>query len=365
MARRKSKRADDEAKKPQKKPAKKAESDEVEVEPEQEDISELLASSADMVVSTCMQMRSWENVLVITDPATAEIGQALYEASSRISDRVLMVMMPSTSQHGDEPPAPVAELMRRQHIVLAPTRYSLTHTRATHTAARKEGARIATMPGITLDIFTKGGMTADFAEVKRDITKVGGLLRKKRNVRVTSEAGTDVEFRIDPRKWKLEDNGILSRPRQVSNLPAGKVFIMPREGRMSGRIVIDGSWDSTLLDEPLVLHVEDGKITHIEGSDIADEVREQYEAAAERLGPKEQELLWTVAEFGFGMNPNARLIGNVLEDEKVRGTCYFAIGDNTNLGGSASVGIHVTGVLRNPKVMIDDFCVLHKGDLVV
>ena len=77
----------------------------------------------------------------------------------------------------------------------------------------------------------------------------------------------------------------------------------------------------------------------------------------------------TVRDFGaaegFGMNPRARLVGNVLEDEKVRGTCYFAIGDNTNLGGSASVGIHVTGVLRNPKVMIDDFCVLHKGDLVV
>ncbi len=359
MARRKSKRADEKAKKPKKKPAKKAD-----VESE-ENISKQLASSADMVVSTCMQMRSWENVLVITDPDTAEIGQALYEASSRISDRVLMVMMPATSQHGEEPPAPVADLMRRQHIVLAPTRYSLTHTRATHTAARKESARIATMPGITLDIFTKGGMTADFAVVKRDITKVGGLLRKKRNVRVTSEAGTDVEFRVEPRKWKLEDNGILSRPTQVSNLPAGKVFIMPREGRMNGRIVIDGSWDSTLLDEPLVLHVEDGMITHIEGDNIADEVREQYEAAAERLSPKEQDMLWTVAEFGFGMNPNARLIGNVLEDEKVRGTCYFAIGDNTNLGGSASVGIHVTGVLRNPKVMIDDFCVLHKGDLVV
>ncbi len=106
MARRKSKRADAEAKKPKKKPAKKAESEEVDVELEDPDISKLLASSADMVVSTCMQMRSWENVLVITDPPTAEIGQALYEASSRISDRVLMVMMPSTSQHGDEPPAP-------------------------------------------------------------------------------------------------------------------------------------------------------------------------------------------------------------------------------------------------------------------
>ena len=50
MARRKSKRADAEAKKPKKKPkkkpAKKAESEEVDVELEDPDISELLASSA-------------------------------------------------------------------------------------------------------------------------------------------------------------------------------------------------------------------------------------------------------------------------------------------------------------------------------
>ena len=91
MARRKSKRADDEAKKPQKKPAKKAESDEVEVEPEQEDISELLASSADMVVSTCMQMRSWENELGITDPPTAEIGQALDAAEADDEVRVVVL----------------------------------------------------------------------------------------------------------------------------------------------------------------------------------------------------------------------------------------------------------------------------------
>ena len=49
------------------------------------------------------------------------------------------------------------------------------------------------------------------------------------------------------------------------------------------------------------------------------------------------------------MNPNAAITGHVLEDEKQLGTCYFAIGDNTSLGGNSAVGIHVPGVITNPR----------------
>ncbi len=35
-----------------------------------------------------------------------------------------------------------------------------------------------------------------------------------------------------------------------------------------------------------------------------------------------------IAEIGLGTNPVAKIIGNVLEDEKVHGTCHVALGDN-------------------------------------
>ena len=44
----------------------------------------------------------------------------------------------------------------------------------------------------------------------------------------------------------------------------------------------------------------------------------------------------------------------MLEDEKRLGTCYFSIGDNTALGGSSAVGIHIPGVLTKPSVWLDD-----------
>ena len=133
---------------------------------------------------------------------------------------------------------------------------------------------------------------------------------------------------------------------------------------MNGTIVIDGSWDSNLVDEPVVLQVEDGLVVDVKGGTAAAQIRQTFGEAAKRLKSKDQENVWTIAEFGFGMNPNARLSGNVLEDEKRLGTAYFSIGDNITLGGSAAVGIQISGVLEAPSVWLDETVLFENGSFV-
>ena len=196
-------------------------------------IEELLSASAKMVVETCMDIRRGENVLIVCDPTTGDIGQAIHEATIKKSERVLLIVMPKAKHHGEEPPTPVSNLMRQQQVVLAPTKYSLTHTKAVRQALR-DGARVATMPGITNDMFTHGGMAADFNKIKKRISNLGPYFRRRRIVNVKSNQGTDITFEVNWREWKLDDNGICNRPRMLTNLPAGKAFIMPREGTMNG-----------------------------------------------------------------------------------------------------------------------------------
>ncbi len=329
-----------------------------------EEVAGQLRRSGSMVIDTCMDIRRGENVLIVCDPTTGDIGQALHEAANERSDRVLLIVMPKARHHGEEPPSPVANLMRQQQVVIAPTRYSLTHTRAVRQAL-KDGARVATMPGMTNEMFSRGGMSADFKDVKRRIGDLGPHLRRRRILNVKSDQGTDVTFEVNWREWKLDDNGICNRPRMLTNLPAGKAFIMPREGTMNGTVVIDGSWESNLVDEPVTLTIEGGMVVDVTGGTIAAAIRQEFGEAAGRLRVKDRENVWTVAEFGFGMNPQARLSGNVLEDEKRLGTCYFAVGDNTALGGTSSVGIHIPGVLKEPSVWFDDTQVLDKGQFLL
>ena len=102
------------------------------------------------------------------------------------------------------------------------------------------------------------------------------------------------------------------------------------------------------------------------GGPVAANIRQEFGEASSRIkNKKDRELVWTVAEFGMGMNEEARLIGNVLEDEKKLGTCYFAIGDNSNLGGHSDVGIHISGVLNKASVWLDDNQILDDGDFII
>lgn len=337
---------------------------EVEEDEPEDKMDELMEKSAVTVVDICMDLRRGENILIVCDSTTTGIGQALHDAASKRSDRVLLVVMPKGRHHGEEPPAPVVNLMRQQQVVIAPTRYSLTHTRAVRQAI-KDGARVATMPGMTNEMFTSGGMSADFALIKKNMGEMAPVLRRKRIVNVKSEAGTNVTFEVNWREWKLDDNGICNRPRMLTNLPAGKIFTLPREGTMNGTIVIDGSWDSALVDEPIVLQIEDGLVVDVKGGTAAAQIRQAFGEAAKRLRSKEQENVWTVAEFGFGMNPEARLIGSVLEDEKRLGTAYFSIGDNTTLGGASAVGIHVSGVMNSPSIWLDETELVKEGQFLL
>ena len=323
--------------------------------------SEAMLSTARSVIRTCLQVRREEDVLVITDPDTADGGQALYEEASRVTDRILLVMMPPTQKTGKEPPLPVSDIMRKNRVIIIATKDSLTHTRA-RAAATREGARIVSMPGIGRISFESGGMTADYNALQREVSGMGSIFRRRRRVSVKSEAGTDVEFLTGDR-WILEDTGICNRPGQIANLPAGKVFVLPKEGSMNGTIVIDGSWEGRMLEEPLTLKVEAGIVTEVSGGEIADEISAVFDVARLGLRSSKRDQVWTVAEFGFGMNPKAALMGNKVEDLVVRGGAYFGFGDSTHIGGNARVGIHLRGSLVDPEVSLEGSVIVSDGKI--
>jgi len=314
------------------------------------DENEKIRNSAKTVIETCMQLRGHENLLIITDPNTAEIGQALYEAGSQVSDRVLMVMMPSTHRHGQEPPAPVADLMRRQHVVIAATRYSLTHTRA-RLISSKDGARIATMPGVTRSMFIEGGMTTDFDTLQSNIASMARILRKHRNVIISNQEGESLEMAIAGR-WNLEDNGICNRPGQVTNLPAGKIFAEIKPESVSGVIKINGTWDSASVSEPISIVIDEGNIVDIQASNegvLNDQIMEFIDERMDSI---------KIIEFGFGMNPKARISGSALEDEKVLGSCYIVLQQPAT---RRTHEVRATGIITNSTVSLGDYNLIENG----
>ncbi|NIB98486.1 aminopeptidase [Halobacterium sp. R2-5] len=302
-----------------------------------------LRAAAETAVEQCLGLEPEESCVVVTDDKRREIGEALYEVASEITDATLL-RYPPGDQHGEEPPGPVAAAMADADVFIAPTTKSLSHTRA-RGAANDAGARGATLPGITEDVFTTG-LDADYETIARHCEDMLAQVEDADELRVTTPAGTDTTFEPGNREWR-DDTGIVHEPGDFSNLPAGEVFVSPEDA--NGTYVVDG----TMMphgrldeDEELTFEVEDGYVTDISDS----QVREQVEAASEQVGDD----AYNLAELGIGTNVAVtELVGSVLLDEKAAGTVHVAIGDDAGIGGDTDAPLHLDGIIREPTVFAD------------
>lgn len=310
-----------------------------------------LLRGARVAVGTCLRVKRGERVLVVTDPPRLRIGRAFIKAAQEAGAKTVLVCIPVGKRHGEEPPKVVATAMRLSDVVIAPTTFSFSHTRA-RLQATKAGARIVTMPKITAGMMSRGGMLADYDAVSRLTKRVAKRFERGREVEVRTPAGTELIFSIAGRKPHT-DTGIFQAPGDFGNLPAGEVFIAPVEGTAEGVVVVDGSMVDRKSGK-VEISVKKGVAVEISGDHSQKIIR-----MLDEVGPKARNL----AEFGIGTNPKARLIGNVLEDEKVLGTCHIALGDNSTFGGRVRVGIHIDGILLKPTVKLDGKILMRNGQL--
>jgi len=287
-------------------------------------------------------------VLIVTDTLRLRIAKSLYDTAREMDCDAIMMTMPPRSRHGEEPPRAVAEAMRSVDVVIAPTTMSLTHTSA-RKHANDAGVRTASMPGVTEQMMIEGGLTANPREVMEHTRRLAETFKGASEIRLTSELGTDISFEVDTSKWNL-DVGCCRQKGCSTNLPAGEVYTAPENCR--GTVVIDGSMAGLeLLKNPIKIRVEEGLAVDVQG-DRATEV-------LKIINPLGDEAR-TIAELGIGTNPRARMIGVVLEDEKVRGTAHIALGDNSTFGGTVVAGVHLDAIIRKPRVFADG----HEIDLV-
>ncbi|SFS65608.1 aminopeptidase [Halostagnicola kamekurae] len=303
-----------------------------------------LRTPAETAIRQCLDVRADESCVIVTDSNREPIANALYEAALERTDDVAFVRYPPGDTHGEEPPEPVAAAMAGADVVLAPTTKSLSHTRA-RTDANEAGARVATLPGITEEVFATG-LEADYDEIATRCEAIREQVDGADEIRVTAAAGTDITFGIGDRDFR-SDTGIVHEAGAMSNLPAGEVFVSPETAE--GTFVVDGTMmPHGLLEDgrTLTFEVEDGLVTDI--SD--DEIRSTVEDATTEVG----DAAYNLAELGIGTNVAVtELVGSVLLDEKAGGTVHIAIGDDAGIGGDVDAPIHLDGIIREPTVFAD------------
>ncbi len=299
-----------------------------------------------------------ERVAVVVDLPTPEVPdnpawrerremaaawrEGLVRLGARIGFETLpLVSYAATGRSGDDFPAEGASggaavsmgaILDGTSLLLALTEFSMTAALC-DVCKRRPGAdvfRAASMPGVQKWMETTS-LAADYGEVARRCRLLKEAFLQADHGEVEFSTGHRCLFDLRHRVCEADD-GYLHRDKNddipVINLPSGETFQVPYEGeiaddpsRTRGELPVheDG--------ETIVFRVEANRIVEVAGQGpAARRYREFFAVDPARAN---------VAEMAFGCNDEAKVTGNVLEDEKAG--FHWAYGRSDHLGGRVGV----------------------------
>ena len=315
-----------------------------------------LKDAAMNTMAGCMAIKKGESVLVICDEPERRIGLRVWEAAKELGPRPCSWRLSPAARTARNRPLQPWRLHEIRGCALCPTSRSLTHTDARR-AATDAGVRAATLPGITEDCMVRT-LTADYTKIAERSVRMAEVLSAGKKARVTSPAGTNIEFSIEGRTAHA-DTGLVHKPGDMSNLPAGEAYLAPVEGTANGVIIFEAAVAGLgkLGKETIRIKVEDGYAAEITGGGPAAKLNSILEPHGKDA--------YNIAELGVGTNDKAIISGMILEDEKILGTVHMALGDNKSMGGTVGVSSHIDGLITRPTVLIDGREIMKDGRLLV
>jgi leucyl aminopeptidase (aminopeptidase T) len=310
-----------------------------------------LKRAVETVVGPCLGVKAGEDVVIVVDRTTRVLGDALRDAAAALGAEPVMTVMEPRSVDGEEPPAAVAAALAAARVFIAPTRRSLSHTRA-RKAASDAGARGATLPGVTEDMLARL-MACDFPTMTARSRAVAELLTGADRAHVTCPLGSDFTVDLSGRAG-IADDGDLSAEGAFGNLPCGEGFISPLTGE--GTLVAATLASLGIPEEPTRLTVRDGRL-----ADASGEWGARWAGLMDAAGERGRNL----AELGVGTNERATLTGNILEDEKMLGTVHVAFGASAGIGGTVAVPVHLDCLIEHATLDVGETRVLDAGRFVL
>lgn len=302
------------------------------------------------VVNVCMGIQPSERVLLITDAALAAQQKLLARAIEAVGPGELVVWTLPEAQRPLQVAPP--EILKCARIFDAGIQFLATTSvqeqpyRLSLVNAAAEGRYIRFGVGLNIDqAILEHELSTDYKRVAAITQKLYDRLQGKANDHITSPLGTDLELNIAGRQVAV-DPGIIRKP-GYNNLPAGECYVAPLETSANGIFIVDKSFPGIMIEEPIRLTFEQGRVVNIAGGHEAEELLRQIEEGESKPNG---EGCRTIAELGIGTNPAARITGNVMTDEKVLGSIHIAIGHNAvpPYNGQNHAPIHLDGVMAAP-----------------
>ncbi|HVP56469.1 MAG TPA: peptidase M17 [bacterium] len=364
-------------------------------------ISAKLRHAAGVAIGEVLKARNGEKVLIVTNPESevTAISMALYDAAVGAGAAPSLIFQAAKTQMDFADDAVIYAMRSEPEIIISVSHLKMGKDRfgiAKHYKVGKKSVdhifnylqaakriRGFWSPSVTVKMFEET-VPINYARLDENCRKLRRVFEGAAEAHITSKLGTDLVLGFRGRK-AFADDGDFSKPGRGGNLPAGEMYISPELGAGEGTLVFDGCISSDrgviIIRRPIRATVKKNLITKITGGVEARMLQDTLDRARVNTGrfaqegriakkdlPKYLENVCNLGELGIGLNERAKIVGNMLEDEKVFRTCHIAIGSNYD--DDAKALIHLDGLVKHPTIRVRDSAgrerlVLKDGVIVV
>lgn len=285
-----------------------------------------LMQAARLLVNELLETKK-DELFVITDDTLSDssVTQAIMEAAQETEAKVMIVRIPAprgvaAEANADIPVDALSALLAQADVWIELNARWLLYS-APYYFAKKNNDKLRHMclTGTGAETLINCVGKIDYPVMRRFSEKMRDKIAAAKEVRMVSPCGDEVRFRNVPGRPMSCKLGQANVP--GTHLFVGQIGWTPEIESVNGTICIDGSIapDIGIVDEPIHIEVKNGSVISVHGGESA----QKYDTWLRKF---EHPQMLRIAHAGVGFNPGAKIVGDILQDQRVWGSATWGFG---------------------------------------
>ncbi len=325
-----------------------------------------LTKAAKRLVEDMFQLQEGETLIITADTESDKnVVNATAACAHAIGAKPMVIWLPSPLGVGKaaDPMLPIealtGALCHADAWVEFNNQWLLYSTPFEIATEKNEKLRYLCLVGMNADMMVRTIGRVNQVALSRLLKTITQATSSSKTMRIKTPAGTDLSFDLEPTYQVVCDDGDASGP--GIHMLGGQISVFPKFDSIEGKLVFDGSLSPPcgLLQEPVHMVVEAGRVTSISGGRQATE----FELWLKSF---DDPNMFRLAHCSYGLNPGAKLTGDILEDERVWGCMEWGLGYVSPIDAPPGIDAksHTDGICLNASVWLDDRLIIEEGEIV-
>ncbi|OQX96730.1 hypothetical protein B6I21_00120, partial [candidate division KSB1 bacterium 4572_119] len=214
----------------------------------------------------CLHINQKDSLLILADEFSLKLGRSFFEKALKINKSSLLLETAPFKKQNSESSPTILKIVKQVSAVIVLSSNPLIYPKLIKHICHN-GSRVVFVNPEPVESLERA-VNVDYEFLQEKGRRIADLFSIGKEVKLTSEAGTNVTFKIGRHKGS-RSTGVVKEAGCYGFLPAGEASITPDKNSSNGVAVIDASIPQLgLVEQPFEVQIKKGIASHISGNGL-------------------------------------------------------------------------------------------------